>query len=307
MNTGMRYSQPAVPGIKLITHPAGSLITMCRFVVYQGPPVLLHTLLIEPGHSLIRQSIRSLEREEPLNGDGFGVGWYADEYTDEPAVFRSVTPAWNNRNLRNLARVVASSSVYAHVRAATQSSHVNEANCHPFRFGRYMFMHNGDVGNFRRIRRHLLGTVSDRAFGNVFGSTDSEHFFAVVIDELLKRQADTAMDLAVALDTSIKRVEKLVEEYGEGMPSYFNIALGDGRNAVVSRYTNDPDHPPESLYCYSGNIYKPCIAGHDRDEAVIVSSERLTEDPDWQIVPANHMVVISGGRMDSIIPCGLTS
>jgi len=277
---------------------------MCRFTFYQGPPILLSSLLIDPSHSLIRQSTSSDEREEPLNGDGFGVGWYATKYSDEPAVFRSITPAWNNRNLHNLARVVSSSSIFAHVRAATQSSGVNEANCHPFRYGRYLFMHNGDVGNFRKIRRRLLETIGDEAFANVFGSTDSEHFFAVVIDELLKSKVKSAMDLASALDTAIKRVVDVVARYGEAEPCYLNIAVGDGHNAVISRYSNATDYPPETLYWYTGSLYQPCVDGQAATNEIIVSSERLTDDPGWQPVPPNHMVVLDEKQSPVLIPCG---
>ena len=277
---------------------------MCRFTFYQGPPILLNTLLIEPAHSLIRQSTSSSEREEPLNGDGFGVGWYAPEFSDEPAVFRSITPAWNNRNLHNICRVVASSSIYAHVRAATQSSGVNEANCHPFRFRKYLFMHNGDVGNFRKIRRRLLETINDEAFSNIYGSTDSEHFFAVVIDELLKRNASTAMDMATALDAAIKRVTAIIAEHGDNEPSYLNIAIGDGRNAVVSRYTNDPDWQPETLYWYTGPLYKPCMETAGTEHPIIVSSEKLSEDDAWKPVPPNYMIIIGENQVPVLQPCG---
>src|SRR5262249_24930171 len=139
----------------------GGETAMCRFVLYLGPRTRLSSLLVEPSHSLIRQSTSSREREEPLNGDGFGVGWYASDLAAEPAVFRSITPAWNNRNLQNLARVVASDCVLAHVRVATQSSGVNEANCHPFRWRQFLCMHNGDIGDFRLVRRKLLASVCD--------------------------------------------------------------------------------------------------------------------------------------------------
>ena len=89
---------------------------MCRLMLYLGPETRLSALVVEPDHSLIRQSVHSKEREEPLNGDGFGIGWYARAHSEDPAVFRSITPAWNNRNLQNLARVVASDCVLAHVR-----------------------------------------------------------------------------------------------------------------------------------------------------------------------------------------------
>ncbi len=277
---------------------------MCRFTLYLGPPLRLSSLLLDPSHSLIRQSTHSYEREEPLNGDGFGVGWYTPEFSEEPAVFRSITPAWNNRNLHNLARVVASSCILAHVRAATQSSGVNEANCHPFRFGKYVCMHNGDIGNFRKVRRKLLDSVCDEAFSNVYGSTDSEHFFAVLIDELLKRRAVTAMDIAAALDGAIQRIVDIVNTYGDGEPSYLNVAVADGQNAVASRYSNDPDFVPETLYYYSGELYECCAQDRLGSEAVLVSSERLTEDTGWQAVPPNHLVVLSRKQTPVLIPCG---
>ena len=190
---------------------------MCRLMLYLGPEARLSSLIVEPRHSLIRQSVHSEEREEPLNGDGFGIGWYASELSLEPAVFRSITPAWNNRNLQNLARVVTSDCVLAHVRAATQSSGVNEANCHPFRWRQYLCMHNGDVGDFRLVRRKLLASVCDEAFGNVYGSTDSEHFFALFIDSLLGLdERDPALRMAQALARAIDRVLALVRQRGRG-------------------------------------------------------------------------------------------
>ena len=269
---------------------------MCRFTLYMGEPIRLSSLLLEPEHSLIRQSTHSREREEPLNGDGFGVGWYATDARLEPAVFRSITPAWNNRNLVSLTRVVSSGCILAHVRAATQSSGVNEANCHPFRFNSHLFMHNGDVGNFRKVRRHMLAAVRDEAFDNVYGSTDSEHIFSLVIDEMLRARApvDGCVRMAKALERAIARVVELVEKHGGGEPSYLNCALSDGQDAVVSRCANDPQEAPESLYYYSGALY-PSLDGHVA-RSVIVSSERLTEDPGWHEIPPNHMVIVRAGR-----------
>jgi ergothioneine biosynthesis protein EgtC len=277
---------------------------MCRFTLYMGPPVRLSALLLDPSHSLIRQSVHSHEREEPLNGDGFGVGWYKPEYCEEPAVFRSITPAWNNRNLQSLARVVASGCILAHVRAATQLSGVNEANCHPFRFQRYLCMHNGDVGNFRRVRRALLDRVCDEAFNNVYGSTDSEHIFAVMIDELLAMSHVGALELATALDRAIQRVTAAVREHGDDEPSYLNIAVADGQNAVVSRFANDPEASPESLYYFTGTLYPACEDDGKGSDAVLVSSERLTSDPGWQPIPPNHLIVFSRDRVPQLIPCG---
>ncbi len=283
---------------------------MCRFTFYLGPRIRLSTLLIEPDHSLIRQSAHSREREEPLNGDGFGVGWYARNFTAATAVFRSITPAWNNRNLHNLARVVASDCVMAHVRAATHSSGVNEANCHPFRYRQFLCMHNGDVGGFDRVRRRLLESVCDEAFNNVYGSTDSEHLFAVFIDEWLAQpdHANVSVRMADALDRTITRVVDAVHRHGGAEPSYLNVAVSDGEHAVVSRYVDPADHQAQSLYYHVGNIYpeEPSRrASDDRDSrhAVVVSSERLTGSDGWQSVPVNHLVIIARGRPPVLRPC----
>jgi glutamine amidotransferase len=280
---------------------------MCRLMLYLGPETRLSSLIIEPAHSLIRQSTHSTEREEPLNGDGFGIGWYAREYSAEPAVFRSITPAWNNRNLHNLARVVASDCVLAHVRAATQSSGVNEANCHPFRWREYLCMHNGDVGDFRLVRRKLLESVCDEAFGNVYGSTDSEHFFALFIDSLLVNdEPDPARKLARSLAEAIRRTLELVESAGAESPSYLNVAITDGESAVASRFTDADDGVPESLYYFTGELY-PAVGGDRRPDtsgalhAVTVSSERLTNDPGWAEVPAGQIIILRRDRAPEFV------
>jgi ergothioneine biosynthesis protein EgtC len=277
---------------------------MCRLMLYLGPETRLSSLIIEPTHSLIRQSTHSREREEPLNGDGFGIGWYSPDHTTEPAVFRSITPAWNNRNLHNIARVVASDCVLAHVRAATQSSGVNEANCHPFRWRQFLCMHNGDVGDFRLVRRRLLAAVCDEAFGNVYGSTDSEHFFALFIDSLLdSEESDPALRMARALARTISRTLELVHEAGSDSASYLNVAIADGDRAVISRFTDDADGAPESLYYFMGELY-PVLHAKRRSNAghpVIVSSERLTADEGWTEVPAGQIIILRRDRAPEFI------
>ncbi len=92
---------------------------MCRLMAYLGSPIIIDKLLYQPKNSLVNQSISAKEIEEPLNGDGFGIGWYAKEVNDEPVTFVSVNPAWSNRNLRNLAPKIRTDCFVAHVRAAS--------------------------------------------------------------------------------------------------------------------------------------------------------------------------------------------
>jgi ergothioneine biosynthesis protein EgtC len=272
---------------------------MCRFTLYLGPPIRLDSLLIEPAHSLLLQSFHASERAEPLNGDGFGVGWYAPDLAPRPAVFRSITPAWNNTNLRSLAGVVSSPCVLAHVRAATTGMPVSEANCHPFQRDSFLFMHNGHVGSFRDIRRALLASLCDEAFEAIRGSTDSEHVFALFLDEFIKSDASDERALARSLSRAVWRCVSLVDEVRGGHPSYLNLAVSDGNRAAACRFTNDEEHAPESLYMIERAPYEPIASGsperrqNEASTSFVISSERLTDDPLWQKVERNHLISIS--------------
>jgi len=282
---------------------------VCRFILYAGPPLTLSSLITEPGNSLIHQSFESYEREEPLNGDGFGVAWYVPDLSEAPAVFRSVSPAWSNRNLMELARVTRSNCILAHVRAATSGLLVSEANCHPFAHRQFCFMHNGEVGGFHRLRRALLAALSDESFAAIGGTTDSEHIFALFLDQYLKvHVADPVQAMAESLRAAIKQVLALGREAGCTETSYLNIAVSDGKCSVVSRVTTDPANRSDSLYFQIGKEYT-CDGGLCRmleapngHGGVIVSSERLSCDEGWQPVPVNHLVVIDHDHTASVVP-----
>lgn len=279
---------------------------MCRFVFYQGNPIRLSELLTEPDHSLINQSFGAREREEPLNGDGFGVAWFAED-SHQPALFRSVSPAWSNQNLLELARVVSSSCILAHVRAATQGT-VSESNCHPFRRGRLVFMHNGDIGGFDKLRRPLLARLSDGAFDDIEGRTDSEHFFALIQDALAEQDDDPSpVVLLDALRIALDMVRELTATFAPHEFTYLNAVLTDGDSAVVCRYTDDDAARAESLYLNQGRRFV-CEDGLCRmlepgagGGTLLLASEPLSTEPGWRMVEPNSALLIQGGEViDSV-------
>jgi predicted glutamine amidotransferase len=282
---------------------------MCRFVLYRGRPIALAALLTEPENSLIHQSYASREREEPLNGDGFGVVWYVPTVGPDAALLRMITPAWSNQNLRHLARVTRSGTVLAHVRAASENLPVTETNTHPFVWGRYAFMHNGEIGGFSAIKRALLDQLGPEAYGMIEGTTDSEHLFGLVVDRLVRGAEGAPQEvLAQALAGAIADVLGLVRGAGVEEVSTLNVALSDGECAVVCRFSDGEDDDAPSLHLHTGKHYH-CESGVPRleaveigEHAVIVSSEALTDDPDWAVVPPNHLVVISGARDVEVRP-----
>ena len=276
---------------------------MCRFLCYAGPEVLLAELLYRPKNSLILQSYQASDRPEPLNGDGFGVGWYSRGVARTPGVFKSVTPAWNNMNLQGLAGHISSPLFFAHVRAASPGMRVSEANCHPFARGRYLWMHNGTVGGFDRVKRRIRESLPDHAYDAVEGTTDSEHAFAVFL--ALVGDADRrlpAAELGGALVETIRWVEHWTEEAGVTAPSYFNFAVTDGESVAAVRYVSDPVLEPASLYYSAGKRYGcregVCrfSEGSPQERSVIIASERLTEEKgDWVRVAPNHVLTVGPG------------
>lgn len=275
---------------------------MCRFVLYMGEPITLANLVTEPANSLINQSFHSRQQEEPLNGDGFGVAWYAKGISEQPAVFRSVTPAWNNMNLLNLARVTVSDCVLAHVRAATPGLPTTEQNCHPFLHGPFAFMHNGDLNGFTTVRREIIAGLGAEAFELIRGNTDSEHLFALFIDELgrtewKRKKTHTGAMMARSLERAISRALRICGDHGfSSVATFLNIAVSDGRCAVACRYTGGDE--PLSLHVHHGGRYQ-CENGVCRmrsagkhDGAVIISSEPLSDEDGWEEVPPNHIIIV---------------
>jgi glutamine amidotransferase len=151
---------------------------MCRWIAYRGEPTALERYVTSPAHSLVEQSMRALESTAATNGDGFGLGWYAD--LPDPGVYREVRPAWSDDNLRNLCRHIRSHLFFAHVRATTGTA-VTRPNCHPFVSGPWMFMHNGVIGDWSQIRRPVEAMIPDELYPARLGTTDSEAVFLAIM------------------------------------------------------------------------------------------------------------------------------
>ena len=203
---------------------------MCRWLAYSGTPVLLEELLYQPAHSLIDQSLHSQLGATTTNGDGFGVGWYGEGHT--PAVFKSVEPAWNDRNLHELAGHIRSGLVFAHIRASTGTP-VQQTNCHPFRHGRWLWMHNGSIARFHDVKRELMLAVDPSLYAAVEGSTDSEAFFFLALTLGLEDDPPTAVERTVGL------IEHVGRSNGIDHPIQMTVATSDGDRLWAFRYSSE--------------------------------------------------------------------
>jgi predicted glutamine amidotransferase len=266
---------------------------MCRWLAYSGSSILLDELLYKTDHSLIDQSLHARLGVETTNGDGFGVGWYGVS-TDTPAVFRSVEPAWNDRNLREVASHVESPLFLAHIRASTGTA-VQQTNCHPFRYGRWLWVHNGLVREFPRVKRELALAVDESLFTSIEGSTDSELMFYLALTLGLEDNPPAAVERMVGL------VEEVGRGHGIEHPIQMTIATTDGKSVWGFRYSSEGKS--RSLY-YSTDVRTLREMYPDRprlqevsDETRIIVSEPIVDLAGaWNEVPESSYGVVREGE-----------
>jgi len=201
-----------------------------------------------------------------VNVHGCGIGWYASQpgcgLVDEtglssyerPAVYTTTSAPLHDRNLRSLAKMVETGLLFGHVRAAGPGASVHQYNCHPFTCGRYLFMHNGDVANFRAVRRSLLTRLRDGLFDWVSGTTVSELLFALFLNALPDAVSLAQRHSPEVLAAALRDTIQLVVEASGGAPSSLNIAVTDGETVLATRFRNGPGEVPPSLYYHSGAI-----------------------------------------------------
>ena len=265
---------------------------MCRWMAYSGSPVRLEELLYEPKHSLIDQSLHSTMGAETTNGDGFGVGWYGVGET--PATYHSIEPAWNERNLRDLAAHVESGLVFAHIRASSGSP-VQQTNCHPFRHGRWLWMHNGLIAEFHAVKRELVLAVDPSLYSSIEGSTDSEVFFYLALTLGLEDDPPGAVERAVGL------IENVGRRAGVVHPIQMTVATTDGSSVWGFRYSSEGRS--RTLF-YSTRVdtlreQHPEVEILQRisDESRLVVSEPLGDLVGaWNEVPESHYGVVQAGQ-----------
>jgi predicted glutamine amidotransferase len=264
-----------------------------------GTPIIIDKILYQPKNSLVNQSINAREIEEPLNGDGFGIGWYVPEVNNEPVTFVSVNPAWSNRNLRNLAPKIRTECFIAHVRAASVGE-VSESNCHPFQYKNLLMMHNGGIENFGLIKRKIREPLTDELYNWIKGQTDSEHIFAYLLNHLLSdpKKAITPETVMDAFEKTFTEIKKMMAENGIKEEAYLNMFVTNGSFFVGTRYVTNPKEEPLTLYHSEGGRYvvedgvSHMVAPDDDDQAVLIVSEKLTEESHWTLIPANHFVIV---------------
>jgi len=251
-----------------------------------------------------------------VNGDGFGFGWYGDNPSGIPCVFTSIKPSWNDRNLLRLSEHIKSRCIFAHVRAASPKSLIVETNCHPFQFGKILFMHNGTIAHFAKIKKRLIDNLSEECYSLIQGTTDTEHAGALFVNYLPNSDpsaSHSAEVLKIALLKTMKHLIRMTKEAKEvPQASSLNFAVTYGEVTIATRFRNSNEEDPPSLYYTKRLLYKcdcdiptecqtQCrVSCSDSSlnptkfKSVVISSEPLTKnEEEWALIPKNYMLTVN--------------
>ncbi len=254
---------------------------MCRWIAYTGAPVRLEEVIIKPARSLVHQSLHASQCKTATNGDGFGIGWYGER--PFPGVYREITPAWSDENLLSLCAQLSSRTFLAHVRAATVAG-TALSNCHPFSVGPWLFMHNGQVGDFARTRRRIESMIPDSLYSQRRGGTDSEALFLIALGRIENDGPEQA------ITRTLDEVSCEMQAVGITQPLRFAAAITDGKSLTVFRWSTD-DEPPSVWF-------------RQTDDTLTVVSEPIDDSAaGWRTLPPNHLLSMpcAGKRGELVI------
>jgi glutamine amidotransferase len=244
---------------------------MCRLFGFRSViPSQVHRSLLAAENALGVQS-----NQHP---DGWGVAFYID---GAPHVTRSPSTAGGDALFHRLSGVVASETVLAHVRKATQGDKT-VFNCHPFQHGRWVFAHNGDIPRFDELRTALLDLVEPPLRRFVMGDTDSEVVFFIFLSELGRATGGARRPALTHAVSALQSTVRRVRERCDGRPgieaALLTLMATDGETLLAT-------HGGKDLYF---STYKTRCS--DRAQCASLSAACEAPSPTGVV---NHFIVSS--------------
>ncbi|MDZ8227281.1 ergothioneine biosynthesis protein EgtC [Nostoc sp. ChiVER01] len=258
---------------------------MCRLIGYLGNSILLDELLYKQEHSLYKQSYSPLElKSGVVCADGVGLGWY-DE-VGKPFIYRNTIPMWNDPNLEELSNYVQSTCTVGYARLAGIGESLDISNCQPFRSGKLLFVHNGEISNFQQtLYRPIRDSLSDSTYRLIKGMTDSEHIFALLVEMWQSSPDSTVFS---ALRATVQKLTELASKYDTSFST--NIIVTDGQAIAAVRYAYRTQAP---------TLYWSCDALKEPDQ-IIVASERLSNE-NWTAFGEQSMLFFQAQSLQPTI------
>jgi glutamine amidotransferase len=187
-----------------------------------------------------------------------------------------------------------------HVRAAIGSP-IQETNCHPFRHGKWLFVHNGYINEFPTLRRDLMLAIDPQRFAAVHGSTDTEVVFQLALTFGLED------DPIAAIARTVGFIETTADAHGVEGAVQGTFGASDGTHLWAVRYATEG--PPRSLYASAdAKTVRRLHPENERfkqlsDDDRLVVSEPFSDLPGiWREIPGSTAVTVGHGGLFSEQP-----
>lgn len=255
---------------------------MCRLYGLRSThPTAIGCELIEAQNSLIHQSLK--DQRGHANPHGWGLGYWRDRHFERR---RQARPASESEEFRRSAENIHSPLVIAHVRRATVGV-PNMANAHPFyHVGddySSIMAHNGHLGAFQTIRPALLEAMSEHMRHHIDGTTDSEHFFGLLLS---RYERNPEKPLVEILRETILDVRRWSQEANETSKVALNILWAVDDQLVGSRLNRtlwyiERDEPHRCEVCGRFHAHPK---SDDDYHVVELSSEKISHE-NWNEMP----------------------
>ena len=280
---------------------------MCRLFGFRSNvPSRTHRSLLVAENAVAQQACK--------HTDGWGIGYYIGA---EPYIFRSALGAAQDTRFQTFGERLRSHTFLVHVRKATVGV-IDELNSHPFRFGSWMFAHNGTIFGFDKIRDKILASILPEFHHLIFGNTDSERYFYFLLSHLVEFGCDKTgrrkIDVNLAAEAQRLALSKIfcwAKELGEDPPKA-NYILTNGtvlfaRRAGLELYiatqkTSCPDYQvckEPNKVCLMG-IMPPIKTTLNRPRKcnhLLVASEPIGTENIWEEVPDGSLVSLDDNFM----------
>jgi len=269
---------------------------MCRLFAF-------HSRITSQVHSSLVSADNTLHDLSEKHPDGWGVGYYVE---GTPHVIKSTDCAMEDQIFHKVSGIVSSQTVVAHIRKATQGEQTI-LNSHPFQYGEWIFVHNGNIKNFQEKKQSYLNLVDSDLKRFILGSTDSEMLFFIILSEIKKNHNLSDDDIPISqIKNSIQiALDKIISISGKPTHSndptpsenYYSFILTNGKKMIGINggqdlyYCTHKTTCPEKETCphYDRSCENSSTQG-SKVNHLIFSSEKISGPNVWKKLKPGVMI-----------------
>lgn len=265
---------------------------MCRIFAFRS-------VLQSQVHRSLLHADNALLKKSEFHPNGWGMAHYLNNV---PHLIKSTESAFNDALFARISGIVSSQTVLAHIRNATQGGANTPLNCHPFQYGYWTFIHNGNIQNFSQYKKEILSKIPLHLRKFILGTTDSEVIFYFLLSYIESSKNNSFSSLFKKIKKALKDLTQIIGplyQYKnfDNTHTFLTFALTDGKKMFTFQggqslyYSTYKKSCADKEICphYLPNCESPIKPGNFINH-FIVSSEPLEGENIWKEIPSLSML-----------------